>query len=313
VLLGTAPHPFSKAAPLAPAPAADDLVSHMSKERTLITGASSGIGLELARQFAKHGHSLVLTARIESELQEIARELEQAHGVSVRVIARDLEKPGAEQEIFDFAALDPEPVEILVNDAGLGQRGRFWEIPQNAIHSMIRVNIESMVNLTRLFLPEMIQRGRGRILNVASVAGFEPGPLMATYHATKAFVLSFTESLVVELEKTGVVVTALCPGATDTDFIPKADMLETRLFQSGNVMAPQQVAKEGYDALMRGNPLYVVGGMNKAQVFSRRFLTKTTLARISKKMYEDAPPQKQGRRHRGDVETAEEHTPRKAA
>lgn len=278
----------------------------MPNDKVFITGASSGIGLDLARQFASHGHPLVITARVESELQAVARDLEAAHGVSVRVIAKDLEQPHAAEELYEATRMEAEPVDILVNNAGLGRLGRFWELPMDAILSMLRVNVEAVVRLTRLFLPDMVARGRGRLLNTASVAGFEPGPLMATYHATKAFVLSFSESLVEELRDTGVTVTALCPGVTDTDFMPKAGMVESNIFQRGNVMAPQEVAAEGYQALMRGDPLYVVGGMNKAQVFARRFMTKSAQAKVSRKLYQKAPPEKRKRR-RGDVESAAEH------
>jgi short-subunit dehydrogenase len=275
-------------------------VESMKKENVLITGASSGIGLELARQFAQHGHPLILTARDESELRAIADELA-TEGVTVEIIAQDLEQPGAAETIFERATQGAGTVDILVNNAGLGRRGKFWDIPFEADEAMIRVNVETVVHMTKLFLPAMLKRGRGRILNTASIAGFEPGPLLAVYHATKAFVLSFSEALSVELEKTGISVTALCPGATDTDFFPKANMVQTKAFQKNKVMAPQEVAKLGYEALMRGDRVYVAGGMNKALVFSRRFMSLPAQARVNKKFYEDAPP-KDRKRKRGDVE-----------
>src|SRR5207237_1481032 len=132
----------------------------------------------------------------------------------------------------------------------LGQRGKFWENPAERDIAMIRLNVEAVVRLTRLFLPPMLQRQHGRILNTASIAGFEPGPNLAVYHATKAFVLSLSESLATELQDTGVTLTALCPGATDTDFFEKADMVNTRIFQKGNVMAPRDVAEAAYKAAM---------------------------------------------------------------
>lgn len=277
----------------------------MANGKALITGASSGIGLELARQFAQHGHPLLITARIESELEDIARELETQHGVRVNFLAQDLELPEAAENIYAAAREQGEPVEFLVNNAGLGYYGKFWETPLDAHLAMIRVNLEAVTRITRLFLPDMIERNSGRILNTASVAGFEPGPLMATYHATKAFVLSLSESLAEELKETNITVTALCPGITDTDFIPKAGMTETNIFQRGNLMAPQEVAENGYEAFMAGDPLYVVGGGNKAQVFATRFLTKSAQAKASKKMYEKAPPEKR-KRQRGDVEYSNE-------
>ena len=157
---------------------------HMSSERTLITGATSGIGFHLAYQFAKHGHPLVLVAPVEAELAEVARDLETKHGVTVTVIATDLEEDSAPEQIFDALSQDGSGIDILVNNAGHGQRGKFWEIPLERDLSILRLNVQAVLRLTKLFLPSMVRRGRGRILNVASIAGFEPGPLLAVYHAT---------------------------------------------------------------------------------------------------------------------------------
>jgi short-subunit dehydrogenase len=209
----------------------------------------------------------------------------------------------AAQEIFDHLQQENVTVEILVNNAGQGFRGKFWQIPIQQDVSMIRLNIEAVLRLTKLLLPPMLQRGRGRILNTASIAGFEPGPLLAVYHASKAFVLSWSEALATELEDTAITVTALCPGATDTDFFPKADMLGTRAFQGQNLMAPQDVAKAGYEALIKGELFVVPGGMNKALVASRRLLSESAQAKINQKFYEEVPAEKQ-KRHRGDVEAA---------
>ncbi len=238
-----------------------------NNERVLITGASSGIGLEVAREFARNGHPLVITSTVESELAEVAQELTATHGVEVLIVAQNLLKPEAAQELFDALKKEDIAIEILVNNAGVGHKGRFWEQPLEQHMEMIRLNIEAVVGLTRLFLPEMLARGHGRILNTASVAGFIPAPLMAVYHATKAFVVSFSEALATELQDTGVTLTALCPGATDTEFFERADAVEATIFQKGNVMAPQEVAEGAYKAVMHGDRLYVAGGMNKAQVF----------------------------------------------
>lgn len=270
------------------------------KESVLITGASSGIGLELAREFARNGHPMILTARVESELQGIADQLRANYGIEVESIGRDLRNPSAPQELFDATEGQGRRVDILVNDAGLGYRGKFWEIPLENETEIVDVNISALLKLTRLFLPNMVQRGSGRVLNLASVAGFEPGPLLAVYHASKAFVLSLSEALSVELEGTGVSMTALCPGPTDTDFFPKAGMVETKAFQKAHVMSPQEVAAAGYEALMRGDPLYVAGGANKALVFKRRFLTVRGQAKANKKFYEDAKPEDR-KRSSGDV------------
>jgi hypothetical protein len=221
--------------------------------------------------------------------------------VDVRVIAKDLEQPQAAQEIFDELQSAGVTIDILVNNAGHGQRGHFWEISVEQSLSMLRLNVEAVLRLTHLFLPPMVARGRGRILNTASVAGFEPGPMLAVYHATKAFVLSLSEALATELKDTGVTLTALCPGPTDTDFFPKADMTETRAMQ--HAMAPQEVAKAGYEALMEGERVIIPGGMNKALVAARRFLTEEAQSKISAKFYEELPPEKQ-KYGRGDMETA---------
>jgi short-subunit dehydrogenase len=273
----------------------------MKSETVLITGAASGIGLALAREFAKHGHDLILTSRVDSELTDVAADLTAKHEIDVGTIAADLEQPDAPKQLFDSIQRENMAVDILVNNAGIGYRGSFWEIPIENQLSTIRVNIEAIVRLTYLFLPQMINRNSGRLLNTASVAGFEPGPLLAVYHASKAFVLSFTEALAVELEDTKITVTALCPGATDTDFFPKAGMLETKAFQKGPVMAPKEVAELGYKALMRGDRTVVAGGANKAMVFARRFMTEGAQAKMNKKFYEPAKPTEQ-KRQRGDFE-----------
>ena len=166
-------------------------------ETALITGSSSGIGFHLAMEFARRRHALVLIAPVASELQKIASELKTVGALFVRTIAKDLEKPEAPQEIFDELSSDRIYIDILVNNAGFGHRGKFWEIPIEHEISVLRLNIEAVLRLTKLFLPPMLQRRQGRILNVASVAGFEPGPLFAVYHASKAFVLSLTEALAI--------------------------------------------------------------------------------------------------------------------
>jgi uncharacterized protein len=272
----------------------------MKTETTLITGASSGIGLHLAHEFAKHGHPLVLVAPIESELQTIADEFRSKNNVDVRVIAKDLREESAAQEIFDEVQRGA-PIDILVNNAGHGQRGKFWEIPIETDISMLDLNILAYLRLTKLFLPMLVSRGRGRILNTASVASFEPGPLQAVYHATKAFVLSWSEALATELDETGVTVTALCPGPTDTDFFEKADAENTRAMQMA--MAPQEVAKTGYEALMAGKRVVVAGAVNKAMVFSRHLMPVAAQAKMNEKMYEDIPEEDQ-KVERGDKEKA---------
>ena len=273
----------------------------MNNETVLITGASSGIGLHLAREFAKHGHPVVLVAPVEAELRQIADSIKTEYQVDARVLAKDLEQPTAAQEIFDELQRDGVSIDILVNNAGHGQRGNFWEISLEQDLSMVRLNIEAVLRLTKLFLPPMLSRKRGRILNTASVAGFEPGPMLAVYHATKAFVLSLSEALATELKESGITVTALCPGPTDTDFFPKADMTETRAMQKA--MAPQDVAEAGFKAVMAGERVVVPGGMNKALVFARRILSEEAQSKVNAKFYEELPPEDRDY-ERGDMETA---------
>jgi short-subunit dehydrogenase len=256
-----------------------------SSETTLITGASSGIGQHLAREFARHGHPLVIVAPVEPELTALAESLEREFRVTVRPIAADLTRENSPELIFDEVAQSGSTIDILVNNAGLGQRGKFWENPAERDIAMIRLNIEAVVRLTRLFLPPMLERRRGRILNTASVAGFEPGPNLAVYHATKAFVLSLSESLATELQGTGVTLTALCPGPTDTDFFPKADMVDSPAFQKANLMPPQPVAEAAYEALMTGERIIVPGAMNKAMVATRRLLPVSAQAKKNEKLY----------------------------
>lgn len=298
--------PFAAADPLPMNPR----LSNPASETTLITGASSGIGQHLAREFARHGHPLVLVAPVASELSVLAADLQREFGVAVRPIPRDLTEENAPQEIFDALAAEGVGIEILCNNAGLGQRGKFWENPADRDITMVRLNVEAVVRLTRLFLRPMLDRGHGRILNTASIAGFEPGPQLAVYHATKAFVLSFSESLATELQDTGVTLTALCPGPTDTDFFRKADMIDTPAFQKANVMAPQPVAEAAYAALMKGERVVVPGTLNKVMLAGRRITSEETQAKKNKKMYSDTSPADR-KREPGEIEAKEEASRRR--
>jgi len=279
--------------------------------RVLITGASSGIGYHLAREFARNGHPVAIVAPILHELEDVANEIRNEFKVKVNPIAVDLTEADAADELFSALEEVDEPVEILVNNAGLGQRGKFWENPEERDIEMIRLNVEATTRMLRVFLPSMIERGRGWILNTASIAGFEPGPLQAVYHATKAYVRSLSESLAQELKDTGVSLTALCPGPTDTDFFLKADMMETKAFQKGNLMAPQVVAEAAYKGLVAGDLLVVPGMMNKVAVASRRILTEPAQAKMNEMMYENVEPE-DIKRQRGDKEIAEAEKARKS-
>jgi uncharacterized protein len=275
------------------------------KETVLITGASSGIGYELAREFAHHGHNLVIVAAIEPELLDAARRLSAEYGVSVKTITEDLRREAAADDIFAQVAASGLSVQILVNNAGIGRRGRFWEISLDDDISMIRLNVEAGVRLTKRFLPSMLHERRGRILNTASLAGFEPGPMMAIYHATKAFMLSWSEALATELQDTGVTLTVLCPGPVDTPFFPEAGMVDTHMFQDASVMAPQEVASTAYRALMEGERMIVPGVLNKAMALGTRILPEAVLAKVTGKLYGDTDPAKR-QREPGEVEAEAE-------
>ncbi len=235
------------------------------KNYVLITGGTSGIGLELARLFASDGYNLILVARNESELTSAANELQQ-HGVDVLTISKDLFQPDNAFQLYEEIQSRNLNVEILVNDAGQGVYGEFVDTDIQREINIINLNIVSLVILTKQFLKAMVQNGRGKILNLASIAGKVPGPLQSVYHATKAFVFSFTEAIRNELKGSGITVTALLPGATDTDFFNKADMQDAKIVQEGKLTPPSEVAKDGYEALMAGKDKVISGFMNKVQV-----------------------------------------------
>jgi len=282
------------------------ITSSPKLDTALITGASSGIGLALAREFARHGHPLVIVAPVKAELDDVAAKISDEFKVTVLPLAQDLAQEGGADHVFDALIDRGVGVDILVNNAGLGQRGRFWDTSLERDLQIIRVNIEAPIRLTKRFLPPMIERKRGWILNTASIAGFEPGPLLAVYHASKAFDLSWSEALATELKdaNTGVTVTTLCPGPTDTDFFPKADMIDTNAFQKAKVMAPHEVAEAAYKGLMKGERLVVPGMMNKAMVMGRRLMPESMQARMNEKMYEETDPSER-KRERGDIEANE--------
>ncbi len=212
----------------------------------LLTGASSGIGWELAKIFAEHGHSLVLVARREAELNRLAQQLRQNPGVEVKVLAKDLERPEAPQEIFDELQNSKIEIDILVNNAGFGLHGYFYEQDLQKVLALLQVNIMALTHLTRLFLKPMLKRSRGKILNVASTAAFQPGPLMAVYYASKAYVLHFSEALEKELSNTTVRISAVCPGPTESEFQQRAGMEDVALFKVKHVMDSATVARQAY-------------------------------------------------------------------
>lgn len=255
----------------------------MSNSLALITGASVGIGYELAKIFAAHGHDLVLTSRSREALEKVAAECK---GVQAHVIPADLSDPPAPEQLYQQVRAMGRPVDILVNNAGFGSHGNFWQNDRKGELAMIQVNITSLVHLTHLFLPEMVERRSGRILNVASTAAFQGGPLMAVYYASKAFVLHFSEAIDAELRGTGVTVTALCPGPTATEFQKRAGVENSRLFQ-GRTMSAQEVARIGYDATMAGKRSAIAGFANAALVQGVRLLPRRLVIRVVEKLNRD--------------------------
>lgn len=256
------------------------------KKTALITGASSGIGKELARIHAEKGGDLVIVARRREQLDDLKKELEEKHSVQVTVIAKDLARPEAGQEIYDEVKAAGIGVEYLINNAGFGGRGKFHERDWSQDLAMIQLNVVTLTALCRLFLPEMVARDHGRILNVSSTASFMPGPLQAVYYATKAFVTFFSNAVAEELHDTGVTVTALLPGATETEFAQTSGMDETGLF--AKTVSARSVAQDGYDAMVAGK-LDVVSGLTFGQTLMVRaipFTPKKLLLRQVRKMQE---------------------------
>jgi hypothetical protein len=250
----------------------------------LITGASSGIGADLARVFAREGRDLVLVARSRPALDALARELTQRHDVQVRVLPADLAAPGAATALHAAAREQGIAVETLVNNAGFGMRGDFVSLDAPRQTQMMQLNVVTLTELCRLFAPEMVRRGRGGILNVASTAAFVPGPLMAVYFATKAYVLSFSEALAEELRAAGVTVTCLCPGPTETRFGDVAGVSSTKLFRSSKPMRSAAVAEAGRAALRRRARLEIPGLRNRLLAASVRLLTLEAGARVSRRL-----------------------------
>jgi uncharacterized protein len=249
----------------------------------LITGASSGIGLELAKLFARESHDLALVARSHDKLKDIANDLQKTFGVQVKYYTKDLSISSSPEEIFNALRSEGGNIDILVNNAGFGWRGEFAQMELTNALEMIQVNITVLTHLTRLFLPGMIERKRGKILNVASTAAFQPGPMMATYYASKAYVLSFSEALSEELQGTGVSVTALCPGPTATNFGQRAGFANEKLVGGLLSMDSHVVALEGYKGLMKGKPLVVTGWKNWLGTQLVRFMPRPIPARLVKK------------------------------
>jgi short-subunit dehydrogenase len=255
-------------------------------ETALITGASSGIGHELAKLLARDKYNLVLVARSADRLSQIAAELGGQFGVSVKTVALDLLLPDSASMLFEELERAGVAIDILVNNAGFGQFGAFAETDWEKSLGQIQLNITALTHLTKLFLPPMLARRSGRIMNVASTAGFQAGPFMAVYYATKAYVISFSEALASELQGTGVTVTCFCPGATDTNFQKRAQVADTRLFKQVGAMDVKTVARDGYVGLMKRRTLVISGFRNWLVAESVRFAPRKMVTAISRWLQE---------------------------
>jgi len=252
------------------------------RPNALVTGGSGGIGLEFAKVLARNGFDLVLVARKRDTLEAEAGQLEGKFGIKAHVFAADLKRREAPEEIFDFLRNENIPIEALINNAGFGLGGEFSETSVQRELEMIQVNIVALTHLTKLFLPPMIKRRSGRILNVASTAAFQPGPLMAVYYATKAYVLSFSEALAEELRNSGITVTALCPGPTQTDFADTAELNSSRVVSAFGIADAADVARYGFDAMVHGKRLAIPGIKNKIVAQANRIAPRALSAKIGR-------------------------------
>ncbi len=253
----------------------------MFKGSALITGASSGIGAELARLCAADGYALILVARRSDRLEQLAARLTAAHGVTARCLACDLADPYAPRALFEQTSGDS--VKILINNAGFGLRGSYTETDWDAEARLMQVNMIALAHLTKLFAARMRSTGGGRILNVASTAAFVPGPFMAMYYASKAFVMSLSLAVANELQGTGVSVTVLCPGVTQTEFFDAAGLQDSALLH-GPAMTAAAVAGEGYRAMLAGKAEVIAGARNRWAMLSTRLAPRSLLARIARKL-----------------------------
>lgn len=250
------------------------------KDTVLVTGASGGLGPELARCFAKDGCDVILTARSEQALCDIAAQFAADYGITATPIAVDLSHPDGVDALLNAVKERGLQVDVLVNNAGFGDFGPFADCDIRKQEDMIALNITALVKLTHAVLPAMKERGRGKILQVASIAAFQAGPLMSIYYATKAFVLSFSQALSHELKNSGITVTALCPGPIKTGFEDAANLDNSKLFSSLKVATAEQVAVYGYRALNQGRTVAIHGVLNNLMIFGERFLPRRFISNI---------------------------------
>lgn len=246
----------------------------------LVTGASGGLGLEFAKLLAKDGHDLLLVARNGHRLEEIKEELEKAHNVKVYFLACDLTEADGPDKVCEYAKDNSLDIDMLINNAGFGDFGNYLDAVWEKQRDMVNLNVLALMKLTRLLVPAMKEKGYGKVLNVASIASFQPGPLMSIYYATKAFVLSFSEALAVELKKTGVTVTALCPGPIRTCFEKTANLAYSGLFKNLKVASAEKVARFGYKKMKKGKVVAIQGGSNRLVVFSTRLAPRSLVRKV---------------------------------
>ncbi len=254
----------------------------------LITGASNGIGLELAKIHASKGDNLVLVARNVTKLNELKNTWEKQYKVSVHTIEKDLSKPNAAKEVYDETTAKGLQVDYLINNAGFGDFGMFYETDWNKELQMINLNITTLTQFTKLYLQDMVKRRSGKIMNVASTAAFQSGPTMAVYYATKAYVLSFSEAIDNEVRDKDITVTTLCPGATESGFQAAAAMEESALVKGKKLPTSQEVAEYGYQSMMKGKTVAIHGLMNWIMANSVRFTPRALVVKITRKIQDKA-------------------------
>jgi short-subunit dehydrogenase len=254
----------------------------------LITGASNGIGLELAKVHASKGGDLVLVARNKTKLDELKAALEKQFNIKVHVIGKDLSAPNAAQEVYEETNRQNIQIDYLINNAGFGDFGMFVETDWNKELQMINLNITALTQFTKLYLRDMVKRRSGKVMNVASTAAFQSGPTMAVYYATKAYVLSFSEAIDNEVRDKGVTVTTLCPGATESGFQVAAAMEESNLVKGKKLPTSKAVAEYGYAAMMKGKTVAIHGFMNRVLANSVRFMPRALVVKVTRKMQDKA-------------------------
>ncbi|MFP5041981.1 SDR family NAD(P)-dependent oxidoreductase [Parasediminibacterium sp. JCM 36343] len=254
------------------------------KKTALITGASSGIGLELAKIHASKGGDLVLVARNKIKLDELKTQLENKYKIKVYTIGKDLSAQNAAQEVYEETSKENIQIDYLINNAGFGGYGLFTATGWGKELQMINLNITTLTLFTKLYLQDMVKRKAGKIMNVASTAAFQPGPTMAVYCATKAYVLSFTEAISNEVANLGVTVTALCPGATESGFQEAASMEESKVVKGRKMPTSKEVAEYGYASMMKGKTVAIQGFMNYIMANSIRFVPRALVLKVARKI-----------------------------